>query len=189
MACNTKYQPHGQERDGGGSANSSDVLVATQRQAPERIVEQSVNVVVPPIMEGISAVEQITPHEHVQERIVEQSVYVAHRMVDFLHSELTGQVIGQMVIVTSRQIRRIFSCGTTQRYQPSRRLGILLRFRRYSSLTRTLWTSLLWCSDRCLLSQEIPRVHDIERIVDLTIVLSRQVRTIRAVQKTDVQDG
>ena len=27
-------------------------------------------------MEGLSADEQTTPHEHVQERIVEQSVYV-----------------------------------------------------------------------------------------------------------------
>ena len=60
------------------------VRSTTQRQAQERIVEQSVNVVVPRIMEGISAVEQITPYEHVQERIVEQSVYVAYRMVEFL---------------------------------------------------------------------------------------------------------
>ena len=50
----------------------------------QRIVEQSEYVVVPPIMEGISAVEpeawwclceQIAPHGHVQERIVKQSVY------------------------------------------------------------------------------------------------------------------
>ena len=51
------------------------------RQAPERFVEQSVYVVVPPIMEGISSVEQITPHEQVQERIVEQSVNVVVRPI------------------------------------------------------------------------------------------------------------
>ena len=35
-----------------------------------------VDIVVGPIMEGVSAVVQITPHEHVHGRIVEQSVYV-----------------------------------------------------------------------------------------------------------------
>ena len=79
----------------------ADVPVSTQRQAPTiqtdlRTVElpqflhsnhvavvavvlqrqgwdtACVNVVVPPIMEGLSAVVRIAPHEHVQERIVEQ---------------------------------------------------------------------------------------------------------------------
>ena len=138
-----------QKSDGGGSANSSDVLVATQREAPERIVEQSVNVVVPPIMEGISAVEQTTPHEHVQEREVEQSVNV--------------------VVSPIKE-----GISAVEQITPHR----------YSSLTRTRWTSLLGCSDRCLLSQEIPHVHYIERISDLKIVLSRQVGTIREVRKT-----
>ena len=40
------------------------------------------------------------------------------------------------------------------------------------------------CSDRWLLSQEIPHVYYIERISVLTSVLSRQVRTIWAVRKT-----
>ena len=157
----------------------ADVTIGVARQAPERVVERCVNVAVPPIMEGISAVEQITTHEHVQERLVEQSVYVAHRVEEFCaqRADRTGdRSYGHRHISTCSSS---LSCGTTRRYQPSGRFGILLRCRWYGSLTRMLWTFLLG-----VLSEEIPHVHCIERISVLTSVLSRQVRTIWAVRKT-----
>ena len=48
----------------------ADVTFGVAHPALERIVERCMNAAVPPIMEGISDVEQITTHEHVQERLV-----------------------------------------------------------------------------------------------------------------------
>ena len=65
-------------------------------------------VAVPPIMEGTPAFEQITPHEHVQERFVEQGVKViVPPIVEGIaadvqitpHEPVRGRMVVQRVIV------------------------------------------------------------------------------------------
>ena len=114
---------------------------------------------------------------------------VAYRVVEFCvqRADRTGdRSYGHRHISTHSSS---LSCGTTQRYQPPGRFGILLRFRCYGSLTRMRWTYPVGCSDRSLLGQEIPRGPYIERISVLTSVLSHQVRTIWAVRKTVTVSG